>query len=55
MTEQVPLVVGVGSFNEAYLEAKRDRMGHILPSNAVLDEAALTGGSPLAGKKGAIL
>ena len=55
VTEQVPLVVGVGSFNEAYLEAKRDRMGHILPSNAVLDEAALTGGSPLAGKKGAIL
>jgi len=49
VTEQVPLVVGVGSFNEAYLEAKRDRMGHILPSNAVLDEAAL------AGTKGVIL
>jgi len=49
VTEQVPLVVGVGSFNEAYLEAKRDRMGHILPSNAVLDEAAL------AGTKGRIL
>ena len=29
--EQVPLVVGVGDFNEQYLEAKRDRMGHILP------------------------
>ena len=55
VTEQVPLVVCVGSFNEAYLEAKRDRMGHILPSNAVLDEAALTGGSPIPGKKGAIL
>ncbi len=40
--EQVPLVVGVGDFNEAYLEAKRDRMGHILPSTAVLDEAVLT-------------
>ncbi|GAB3605411.1 bifunctional 3,4-dihydroxy-2-butanone-4-phosphate synthase/GTP cyclohydrolase II [Conyzicola nivalis] len=43
VTEQVPLVVGVGSFNEGYLEAKRDRMGHILPSNAVLDEAVLIG------------
>ncbi len=31
VTEQVPLVVGVGEFNEQYLEAKRDRMGHILP------------------------
>jgi len=49
VTEQVPLVVGVGSFNEGYLEAKRDRMGHILPSNAVLDEAAH------AGTKGMIL
>jgi 3,4-dihydroxy 2-butanone 4-phosphate synthase/GTP cyclohydrolase II len=36
VTEQVPLVVGVGSFNEQYLEAKRDRMGHILPSNSEL-------------------
>jgi len=55
VTEQVPLVVGVGSFNEAYLEAKRDRMGHILPSNAVLDEAVLIGNSPFAGKKGVTL
>jgi 3,4-dihydroxy 2-butanone 4-phosphate synthase/GTP cyclohydrolase II len=46
VVEQVPLVVGVGSFNEGYLNAKRDRMGHILPSTAVLDEAVL------AGKKG---
>ena len=38
--EQVPLVVGVGSFNERYLEAKRDRMGHILPENTELEEAA---------------
>jgi 3,4-dihydroxy 2-butanone 4-phosphate synthase/GTP cyclohydrolase II len=29
--EQVPLVVGVGEFNEGYLETKRDRMGHRLP------------------------
>jgi 3,4-dihydroxy 2-butanone 4-phosphate synthase/GTP cyclohydrolase II len=49
VTEQVPLVVGVGTFNEGYLEAKRDRMGHILPSNAILDEAIL------AGKKGVTL
>ena len=43
VTEQVPLIVGVGAFNEAYLEAKRDRMGHILPSSIVLDETALSG------------
>ncbi|MCU1525328.1 MAG: cyclohydrolase [Microbacteriaceae bacterium] len=40
--EQVPLVVGVGSFNERYLEAKRDRMGHILPNNTELEQAAAT-------------
>ncbi len=38
--EQVPLVVGVGEFNEHYLEAKRDRMGHILPDNTELEGAA---------------
>ncbi len=38
----VPLVVGVGANNEGYLETKRDRMGHQLPSTAVLDEARLT-------------
>ncbi|GAA3605303.1 3,4-dihydroxy-2-butanone-4-phosphate synthase [Agrococcus terreus] len=31
VTELVPLVVGVSEFNEQYLEAKRDRMGHRLP------------------------
>ncbi|MBG6106689.1 3,4-dihydroxy-2-butanone-4-phosphate synthase [Frigoribacterium sp. CG_9.8] len=36
VTEQVPLVVGVGAFNEQYLETKRDRMGHILPSTPEL-------------------
>ncbi|MEO7122107.1 MAG: GTP cyclohydrolase II [Lacisediminihabitans sp.] len=41
VTEQVPLVVGVGSFNEGYLEAKRDRMGHLLPSDVALDEAII--------------
>jgi 3,4-dihydroxy 2-butanone 4-phosphate synthase/GTP cyclohydrolase II len=29
--ELVPLLVGIGSENEGYLEAKRDRMGHRLP------------------------
>jgi len=41
VVEQVPLVVGVGDFNEGYLQAKRDRMGHLLPSTAILDEAVL--------------
>ncbi len=35
--EQVPIVVGVGSFNEAYLETKRDRMGHLLPEEALIE------------------
>ena len=39
VTELVPLVVGVGDDNEGYLETKRDRMGHALPSHEVLDEA----------------
>jgi 3,4-dihydroxy 2-butanone 4-phosphate synthase/GTP cyclohydrolase II len=38
----VPLIVGVDVSNEAYLETKRDRMGHQLPSTAVLNEARLT-------------
>ncbi|HEY4151880.1 MAG TPA: 3,4-dihydroxy-2-butanone-4-phosphate synthase [Pseudolysinimonas sp.] len=37
VTELVPLVVGVGEFNEGYLDAKRDRMGHDLPTHEVLD------------------
>jgi 3,4-dihydroxy 2-butanone 4-phosphate synthase/GTP cyclohydrolase II len=39
VSELVPLVVGVGDDNEGYLETKRDRMGHSLPSNEVLDAA----------------
>jgi 3,4-dihydroxy 2-butanone 4-phosphate synthase/GTP cyclohydrolase II len=39
VTDLVPLVVGVGSHNEGYLETKRDRMGHALPSDAVLQSA----------------
>ena len=34
--EQIPLVVGVGEFNEGYLETKRDRMGHDLPPDSTL-------------------
>lgn len=30
VSERVPLIVGVGAANHGYLEAKRDRMGHIL-------------------------
>ncbi|HTL40401.1 MAG TPA: GTP cyclohydrolase II [Pseudolysinimonas sp.] len=39
VTELVPLVVGVGIFNEGYLDAKRDRMGHTLPTHEALNEA----------------
>jgi 3,4-dihydroxy 2-butanone 4-phosphate synthase / GTP cyclohydrolase II len=41
VTELVPLVVGIGADNEGYLDTKRDRMGHALPSHAILDEALL--------------
>jgi 3,4-dihydroxy 2-butanone 4-phosphate synthase / GTP cyclohydrolase II len=41
VTDMVPLVVGVGEFNEGYLEAKRDRMGHDLPDDDGLDAARL--------------
>lgn len=41
--ERVPLVVGVGEYNEKYLEAKRDRMGHVLPDDDTLDEQVLSG------------
>ncbi|NHI17837.1 GTP cyclohydrolase II [Microbacterium excoecariae] len=30
VTEQVPLIVGVGPNNHQYLETKRDRMGHVI-------------------------
>jgi len=41
VTDMVPLVVGVGEFNEGYLDAKRDRMGHELPDHATLDGVRL--------------
>jgi len=40
VSELVPLVVGVGANNEGYLDTKRDRMGHALPSHEVLEAKA---------------
>ena len=37
VSELVPLVVGVGAFNEGYLDTKRDRMGHQLPGHLPTD------------------
>jgi 3,4-dihydroxy 2-butanone 4-phosphate synthase / GTP cyclohydrolase II len=39
VTELVPLVVGIGAENEGYLDTKRDRMGHTLPSHYALDNS----------------
>ncbi len=39
----VPLIVGIGRDNEGYLGAKRDRMGHVLPDDDELGEAAASG------------
>ncbi|MFU8945547.1 GTP cyclohydrolase II [Mycetocola zhadangensis] len=36
VSERVPLVVGVGAFNEAYLETKRDRMGHEFSASSIV-------------------
>ncbi|HEX4057633.1 MAG TPA: GTP cyclohydrolase II [Galbitalea sp.] len=44
--ERVPLVVGVGEYNEKYLGAKRDRMGHVLPDDETLDGHVLAGQGP---------
>lgn len=43
--DQVPLVVGLGEFNEQYLGTKRDRMGHVLPTDQVLDAAVASNGT----------
>lgn len=37
VVEQVPQIVSVGENNRGYLGAKRDRMGHLLPSDDLLD------------------
>ena len=39
--ERVPLVVGVGSHNEDYLAAKRDRMGHHIAEHEMMKGLAL--------------
>ncbi len=44
VSELVPLVVGVAPENEGYLDTKRDRMGHALPTHDVLDEALASAG-----------
>ncbi|MBX0299823.1 GTP cyclohydrolase II [Cryobacterium sp. 1639] len=41
VTERVPLVVGVGSHNEDYLAAKRDRMGHDISAHQIVKGLAL--------------
>ena len=41
VTERVPLIVGVGSHNEGYLAAKRDRMGHHLAAADILKGQAV--------------
>jgi len=41
VSERVPLVVGVGSHNEGYLAAKRDRMGHNIEANQIVKGIAL--------------
>ncbi|MFC5503479.1 3,4-dihydroxy-2-butanone-4-phosphate synthase [Lysinimonas soli] len=43
VTELVPLVVGVGEFNEGYLGTKRDKMGHALPTDQILDSKVAEG------------
>jgi 3,4-dihydroxy 2-butanone 4-phosphate synthase/GTP cyclohydrolase II len=43
VSEQVPLVVGVGPDNVGYLDTKRDRMGHALPAHEALDAALMAG------------
>jgi 3,4-dihydroxy 2-butanone 4-phosphate synthase / GTP cyclohydrolase II len=40
VVEQVPLVTGVAEENLRYLEAKRDKMGHLLPTALGLDSEA---------------
>ena len=42
--ERVPLVVGVGAFNEGYLETKRDRMGHAIGDIDPVSEIEETAG-----------
>jgi 3,4-dihydroxy 2-butanone 4-phosphate synthase / GTP cyclohydrolase II len=40
VVEQIPLIAGIGEENRRYLEAKRDKMGHLLPTTLGLDRDA---------------
>ncbi|TFD65632.1 GTP cyclohydrolase II [Cryobacterium ruanii] len=40
VTERVPLVVGIGEFNEEYLATKRDRMGHHITNTEIMNGIA---------------
>jgi 3,4-dihydroxy 2-butanone 4-phosphate synthase/GTP cyclohydrolase II len=40
VTERVPLVVGIGEFNEEYLATKRDRMGHHITNTDIMNGIA---------------
>ncbi|PPL19530.1 GTP cyclohydrolase II [Microterricola pindariensis] len=42
VSEQVPLVVGVGAYNEGYLDTKRTRMGHSIDNGQLADATAET-------------
>ncbi|TFC73485.1 GTP cyclohydrolase II [Cryobacterium sp. TMS1-20-1] len=40
VTERVPLVVGIGEYNEEYLATKRDRMGHHITDTEIMNGIA---------------
>jgi 3,4-dihydroxy 2-butanone 4-phosphate synthase/GTP cyclohydrolase II len=40
--DRVPLIVGAGPDNRAYLQAKRDLMGHVLPTTGDVARGELT-------------
>ncbi len=40
VSERVPLVVGIGEFNENYLATKRDRMGHHIENSDIMNGIA---------------
>ncbi|MFT4235587.1 MAG: GTP cyclohydrolase II [Microbacterium sp.] len=44
VVEQLPLIVGVGPSNHQYLATKRDRMGHLIPEDALAYSEAFSEG-----------
>lgn len=40
VTERVPLIVGIGEFNEEYIATKRDRMGHHIENANIMNGIA---------------